>query len=83
MSPSRPAYSSYFMSRSTSRRRCIITWRKVCAAMRPIVSESGVTSSSSPTGSPSSFSSCAMTRMSPESGSIVTQAYSYAPCWRL
>ena len=52
MSPSRPAYSAYLVSRSTSRRRWVMTWRVVCAAMRPKLS--GVTSSSGPTGSPSS-----------------------------
>src|SRR3954469_1635084 len=50
MSPSRPAYSSYFISRSASRMRWLITWRAVWAAMRP--KSSGVTSNSSPCGSP-------------------------------
>jgi hypothetical protein len=76
MSPSRPAYSSYFISRSTSRRRCIITCLKVWAAMRPRVFWSGVTSSSGPNGSPSSLSSCAVTCISAVTGSMVAQAYS-------
>src|SRR5581483_4033147 len=81
MSPSRPAYSSYFCSRSISRRRCVITCFAVCAAMRP--KSDGVTSISSPYGSPSSSSSCANTRNSKVSGSIVTHAYSYASSRRL
>ena len=74
MSPSRPAYSSYFSSRSASRMRCSMTCLAVCAAMRP--KSSGVTSNSGPVGSPSSSSSWANTRISKVSGSIVTQAYS-------
>ena len=81
MSPSRPAYSSNLSSRSASR----IRWENTClaawAAMRP--KSSGVTSISGPTGSPSSSSSWANTRISPLSGSMVTQAYSYASGMRL
>ncbi len=74
MSPSRPAYSSYFSSRSASRMRWVMTWRAVMAAMRP--KSDGVTSSSGPYGSPSSSMSWANTRMSKVVGSIVTHAYS-------
>ena len=74
MSPSRPAYSSYLSSRSASRMRWVMTWRAVWAAMRPKLS--GVTSNSWPTGTPSSSSSWAKTRMSNVPGSMVTQAYS-------
>ena len=58
MSPSRPAYSSYFISRSASRMRCRITCLAVCAAMRP---KSAGVSSHSRTTLPSSSSSCAIT----------------------
>jgi hypothetical protein len=76
MSPSRPAYSSYLSSRSTSRMRWDITWRTVCAAMRP--KSSGVTSISGPVGRPSSSSSWAKTRISPVSVSMLTQTNSYS-----
>ena len=56
---------------------CLAVW----AAMRP--KSSGVTSSSGPIGSPSSSSSWAMTRISTVSGSMVTQAYSWASGMRL
>ena len=74
MSPSRPAYSSYFISRSISRIRWDMTCLAVWAAMRP--KSSGVTSISSPMGSPSSSSSWAKTCMAPESGSMATHEYS-------
>ncbi len=54
MSPSRPAYSSYFMSRSASRMRWVMTCLAVWAAMRP--KSSGVSSHSRAT-LPSSSSS--------------------------
>ena len=76
MSPSRPAYSSYFISRSASRMRWLMTCFMVWAATRPQTSAGGVTSSSGPVGSPSSSSSWAITRNSTVSGSMVTQAYS-------
>ena len=74
MSPSRPAYSSYFRSRSASRIRWVMTCRAVCAAMRPKFA--GVTSSSGPVGSPSASICWARTRISIVSGSIVTHEYS-------
>ena len=58
MSPSRPAYSSYFISRSASRMRWRITCLAVCAAMRP--KSVGVSSHSRMTD-PSSSSSWATT----------------------
>ena len=76
MSPSRPAYSSYFISRSASRMRWFMTCFIVCAATRPHTSGGGVTSNSSPSGTPSSSRACAITRISPESGSMMTHAYS-------
>ena len=76
MSPSRPAYSSYFISRSASRMRWFMTCFMVWAATRLKKSRGGVTSSSGPVGSPSSSSSWAMTRKSSVSGSMATQAYS-------
>ena len=81
MSPSLPAYSSYLRSRSASRIRWVITWRAVWAAIRPKFS--GVTSNSSPTGSPSSSRSWASTRISMVSGSMVTHENSWAPGMRL
>ncbi len=74
MSPSRPAYSSYFISRSTSRMPCMRICFVVWAAIRP--KSSGVTSSSGPMGSPWKSSSWANTRISNVDGSMVTQAYS-------
>ncbi len=56
---------------------CLVVW----AAMRPKLS--GVTSNSGPTGSPSSSSSWAQTRISNVAGSMVTQEYSYASGLRL
>ena len=75
ISPSLPAYSSYLLSRSTSRMRCRMTCFAVCAAMRP---KSLGVSSHSRTTAPSSSSSCAMTWMSPVSTSISTSASSAA-----
>src|SRR6266511_3807991 len=72
-SPSLPAYSSYLLSRSTSRMRWRMTCLAVCAAMRP--KSSGVSSHSLTTW-PSSSSSCAITRISPVSTSISTSASS-------
>ena len=80
MSPSRPAYSSYFISRSASRMRCRMTCLAVCAAMRP---KSAGVSSHSRTTLPSSSSSCAITRISPVSTSISTSASSAASGMRL
>jgi N utilization substance protein A len=69
MSPSRPAYSSYFSSRSASRTRCMSTCLAVWAAMRP--KSAGVSSHSRVT-LPSSSSSWPYTRISNDSASIVT-----------
>ncbi len=80
MSPSRPAYSSYFISRSASRMRWKMTCLAVCAAMRP--KSVGVSSHSRVT-LPSSSSSCAITLIAPVSMSISTSASSAASGIRL